>query len=128
MSYVEIADEALFVSLAGLSQESSNGLVDEVVSMLEQDVGNGISIVQLMMPEELHCADDADALFPYRLAITGKVVENSSVFVEQPCSQQFVTGEIYKIPIIDAVGMTKVKVDAFPLLVGVLLVVLEQLN
>ena len=89
--FVEPVDEALFIAFAGLAQEPSHSLVDEVVRVTEQYVGNGVGVIQLTMSQELHGGDDADALFPYCLAITGKVVEDGSVLVEQPCSQQFVT-------------------------------------
>ena len=127
MAFVEPVDEALIVALASLAQEPSDSLMDEVVGVMEQNVGNGVGFIQLIVSQELHGGDNAYALFPYRLAITGKVVEDGSVLVEQPCSQQFVTRKVYEIPVINAVGMTEVEVDAFPLIVGVLLIMLELL-
>lgn len=91
MPFIEIVDEALLITLAGFPKEPSDGFVNEVVGVIEQDVGNGVGVIQLTVSQELHGGDNADALFPYRLSITGKVVQDSSVFVEQPCSQQFVT-------------------------------------
>lgn len=52
------------VPLSGLAQEPANGFVDEVVGVMEENVGDGESVFQLPMPDECHGADDTDALLP----------------------------------------------------------------
>ena len=77
-----------FVALAGFAEEPADSLLDEVVGMMEKDVGDGESIGELAVTNEGHRTDDADALLPDGLAIAGQFIQQRAVLVEQPHAQQ----------------------------------------
>ena len=52
------------VALPRLAEQPSDGLLDQVVPMVKEDVGDGEGVVQLSMTDEGHGRDDADPLFP----------------------------------------------------------------
>jgi len=56
--------EGGFVALAGFAKEPADGLVDQVVRMVKEDVGDSESIVCLSVSDKSHGADDTDALLP----------------------------------------------------------------
>ena len=86
--------------------------MDQVVGMVEKDVGDGESVVQLAVADEGHRGDNPDALFPEGSAVAGQVVKQRPVLVEQPFAQQRIAAEIHQVPIVDAVGVRQIKVDA----------------
>ena len=64
-------------------------LVDKVVGMEEEDIGNGKSVIQLPVPDESHGGDNADALFPKGPATTGQLIQQATVLLwQQPFPQQ----------------------------------------
>ena len=94
-----------FVALPGFTEEPADGFLYEVVRVMQEDVGNREGVVQLSMTDERHGADDADALLPDSAAFTGKVVEESAVFVQKPLPQQRVTRQVHQVPVVNVVGV-----------------------
>ena len=100
------------VALAGLAEEPADGLVDEVVWMVEEDVGDGKGVVQLAVADEGHRAHDADALLPDGAAVTCQVVQQRVVLVQQPFAKERVAAEVYQVPIVDEGCVGEVEGDA----------------
>ena len=123
----EIGVQSSFVALAGLAQQPADSLVDEVVRMMQQDVGDGVGVVETAVTQELHGADNAYALVPHRLAVTGQVVKQRGILIQQPTAQQLVARQVDKVPVVDGVQMRKVEINAGLLLLGVLPGMLELL-
>ena len=80
--------------------------------MIEQDIGNGKSVIQLAVTDKRHGADDTDALFPDVLSVPGQVIQERPVFVQQPFAQQGIAGQIHQVPVIDPVGMRQIEFNA----------------
>ena len=80
--------------------------------MVQEDVRDGEGVRELPVADEGHGADDADALLPERLAAARELIEQGAVLVQQPFAQERVAGQVHQIPVVDALGMGEVEVDA----------------
>ena len=83
----QIVFERLLVLLACLAEQPAYGFVDQVVRVVQEDIGNGKSVVELPVADESHGADDADTLLPERLAAARELIEQGAVLVQQPFAQ-----------------------------------------
>ena len=100
------------VAFSGFAEEPADGFVDEVVGVVQEDVGDGEGVGELAGADEGHGADDADALFPEGAAVAGEVVEEGAVFVEEPLPEQGIAAEVDEVPVVDAVDVGEVEIDA----------------
>ncbi len=116
------------VAFPGFAEEPADGFVDEVVGVVQEDIGDGEGVLELAGADEGHGADDADALFPEGAAVAGEVVEEGAVFVEEPLPEQGVAAEVDEVPVVDAVGVGEVEVDAGALAVRGLAFVVEDFD
>ena len=102
-------------TLSGLPQQPACGLLEQVVQrrgLREENIGNSIAVVQFPVPYELHCADHADTLLPERLSPVRHIVKQAPVLVQQPCTEQFVTAQVYEIPVVDMAQVRQIEADA----------------
>ena len=90
VAWSQIGDKGELVVFAHLAQEPAYGPVDQVVGVMQKDVGNGQTVIVLVMTDKGHAADDGYALFPEAFAMGGEVVEESAVFVEKPIAENLV--------------------------------------
>ena len=86
--------------------------MDEVVRVVQEDIGQGKGVLQLSVADEGHGADNADALLPEGFAVTGQVVEQGTVFVQQPFAQQGITAQVHQVPIVDVRCVRQIEVYA----------------
>ena len=98
---LQIAFQRGLVAFAGFAQHPAYGFVDQVVRMVQEDIGDGECIIQLPLANELQGAHNPDALLPEGFAAARQVVEQCAVLVQQPGSQQRVTAQIHQVPIVD---------------------------
>ena len=70
---------------------------------MQEDIGNGKGIVQLAVTDKGHSADNANALLPDGLSVSGKFIEKGSVLVKEPFAQKRVAGQVHKVPVVYAV-------------------------
>ena len=80
--------------------------------MMEEDVGDGEGVFQLAVPDERHGADDADALLPEVFSVLGQIIKQLPVLVQQPHPQQGIAAQVHQVPVVDAVGVGEVEIDA----------------
>ena len=120
--------QGLRVPLPGFPEQPAHGLLNEVVRVMQEDIGNGKGIVQLAVTDKGHSADNANALLPDGLSVTGKVIEKGAVLVKEPFAKERVAGQVHKVPVVYAVRVGKVEVNAAALQRGVLLRVSEDLD
>ena len=71
VAWSQIGNKGGLVVLAYLAQEPAHSLVDKVVRVMQKDVGNGQTVIVLVMADKGHAADDGYALFPEALALAG---------------------------------------------------------
>ena len=71
VAWSQIGNKGGLVVLAYLAQEPAHSLVDQVVRVMQEDVGNGQTVIVLVMTDKGHAADDGYALFPEALALAG---------------------------------------------------------
>ena len=67
------------------------------------------------MADEGHGAYDTDALLPDCAAVPRHVVKQRAVLVQQPFAEEWIATEVYEVPVVDAVCVREVKVDALAL-------------
>ena len=84
----QIRLQGRFIFLAGFAEEPADGFVDEVVGVMEEDVGDGEGVVELAVADKSHCADDTDTLLPKGFAVVRQVIEQRAVLIEQPFAEQ----------------------------------------
>ena len=82
------------------------------MGVVQEDVGDGEGVRELPVADEGHGADDADALLPEGLAVSREVVEEGAVAVEEPFAEERVAAEVHEVPVVDAVGVIQIEVDA----------------
>lgn len=70
--------------------------------MAEQLFTQSQQIVIITLADESAGRNEGDAVFPHR-SIIGKLVEDSSVFVQQPLSQNYVSAGIDQVPIVEGI-------------------------
>ena len=97
--------------LAYFAQEPAHCLMDEVFLMVQEYVGDGKTVVVLIVADKGHAADDGYALFPKVFAIACQVVKECAVFVEEPHTKNLVAGEVDEVPIVNIRSMGEVEFD-----------------
>ena len=102
---LQVGLQGRFVLLAGFAEEPAHRFVDEVVGVVQEDVGDGEGVGELTVPNEGHGTDYADTLFPEAFSVTGQVVEERPVFVQEPDTEKRVAGKVYEVPVVDESGM-----------------------
>ena len=110
--FFQPAFQRLPVAFPGLPKQPAYCLLDQVVRVVQQDVGNGKRVVQLFVADKSHGRNHADALLPKRPTLAGQVVKQRPVFVHQPFAQQGIAAQVHQVPVVDAVRMRQVEVDA----------------
>ena len=104
----EPISQPLLITFACFSQQPTDGFLQEIVKRLglgQENIGNGVGVVQLAMTQKLHRAHHADALLPNRFAVTGKIVKQGSVLVQKPGTEQLIARQVNQIPIVNEIGM-----------------------
>ena len=86
--------------------------MDEIVGVMQKNVGNGESVLQLPVTDKGHCTDNSYTLLPEGAAVPCQIIEQFPVLVQQPFAQQRIAGEVYQVPVVDAVRMGEVEVYA----------------
>ena len=71
VTWSQIGDKGGLVVFAHLAEEPADGLMDKVVGVMQEYVGDGQAVVVLVMTDKGHAADDGYALFPEALALAG---------------------------------------------------------
>ena len=82
------------------------------MGVVQEDVGDGEGVRELPVADEGHGADDADALLPERLAVACQLVQEAAVLVQEPFPEEGVAAQVHQVPVVDAVGVGEVEVDA----------------
>ena len=61
---IKITNKFRLIAFAGLAQEPTYSLMDKVVWMLKQQVGNVVGVMCFAVSKKLHSRNNRDALFP----------------------------------------------------------------
>lgn len=110
---LQVCLQRITVAFSGFAEEPADSFVDKVVPVVEEYVGNGECVGKLPVPDEGHGGHYADALFPKGLSVFCQPVEEAAVFLrEQPFSQKGVAAQVDEVPVVDAVGVGEVEVNA----------------
>ena len=110
VSRLEIGSQSILVSLAGLAQQPAYCLVDEVMRMMEKDIGNSKGIINLSMSDKGHGAYDSYTLLPDGVSVCSQRIKKRPVPIKKPFPQQRIAGEIHKIPVIYTVCVRQIEV------------------
>ena len=101
------------VTLPRLAQHPSDGLVDQVVSVPEQEVSYPERLVQLAAPDELMGRDDGDAPLPQRRR-SREPRQRRTAAVREPAADDGPGGGVDEIPVVDVARVSEVRlVDSF---------------
>ena len=121
VSAVEEPAQAGLVLLAHLAQHPARGFANQVVFVMEQQVGQREGVVEVAPSNPLPGGNDGDALFPQQLALS-QPVEWGVVAVFEVGSHDLSGREVYQVPVVDAVGMGQVGFiqGCSPVVVGML--------
>ena len=101
-----------FILLPRLPQQPSHRLLDEVMRVIQEYVGDSESVRGLSAAHESHGAHYAYPLLPYAPAVARKLVKHAPVLVAEPFSEQPVARQVHKVPVVDTLRMGKIKVYA----------------
>ena len=117
----EPGGKARHISLAGLAQKPAHSLLKQLVErvrVVQENLRNSISVVQIPIAHKGHSANNAYAPLPNSLAIPGKVIQNGALFIPKIFAQQPVAAKVHKVPIVDMLGVRKIKIYALLLIFG----------
>ena len=109
---LQVSLQSRLVAFSRFAEEPADGFVDEVVGVVQEDVRDGEGVAELPVADEGHGADDADALLPEGLAVAREVVEERAVAIEEPFPEEGVAAQVHEVPVVDAVGVGEVELDA----------------
>ena len=122
---LQIGLEDFPVAFSDFAQHPSDSLVDQVVRMRHEPVGDRQRMAEIAVADELHRRHYRNAVLPERAGGRCHLVEKGAVSAEKPVPQQLVAGKIDKVPVVDEFRVGKIDVDALALFFRTLLRELE---
>lgn len=125
---LQIGLEDFPVAFSDFAQHPSDGLVDQVVRMRHEPVGDRQRMAEIAVADELHRRHDRNAVLPERAGGRCHLVEKGAILAEKPVSQQLIAGKIDEIPVVDEFRVAKIGVDALALFFRTLLRELEPVD
>ena len=107
------------VAFTDFPERPPDGFVDEVVGVVEEELGEGEGVCEVVFADEMVGGDDGDALAPEVMGF-GEFVEDRAVgFFGEGCAEDVGSRRIDQIPIVDIVEMIEIDGDDVFLLVGI---------
>src|SRR5918994_1407519 len=107
---VEEGSQSPAVLLARLAQPAAGGLVDQILLVVEQHLGDPEGVVHIAVPDEEVGADDGGAAFPHVLGAR-QLVEDLARFVGQVAADDVRAGHVDQVPVVDPVRASQVEVE-----------------
>jgi hypothetical protein len=108
--FVQEAQQSLAVLPSGLAQPPSCGLVDQVVLVLEQHLGDLERVGHVALPDEVGGADDSGAALPH-VPGARQPVQEIARLVEQVASDDVGGAEVDQVPIVDPVRAPQIQIE-----------------
>ena len=107
-------------ALAHLAEEPADGLVHEVVRMVEMVLGVADGVGRVVILQRGHGGDDGDALLPEVIAVGEAVHEVQllllrGVRLHEPLAENLVAAEVDEVPVVGAAGIGEIEFEDFRL-------------
>ena len=105
------------IPFTGLAQQPAYSLLKQIVQRragrLQENIRYRIRVVELSGADKSHCAYNTDTALPNRFPVSGQIVEQGPVFIQEPLPQQRIAAQIHQVPIVDVLKVRKIKVYTF---------------
>lgn len=85
---------------ANFAQHPADGLVDEIVLVVEKGFGETDGIVEVGGLDEAEGGEHGDAPVPDALAL-GQLVQEAAVLVDEVAADDFGRGDVHQVPTVD---------------------------
>jgi hypothetical protein len=105
---VEEPAQGRLVALADLAQEPADGLVDQVVAVAEQALGEAQGLGGLAVANQGEGGEDRDAAVPDALR-DDEAVEQGAVAAADAVGEQVGSRAVHQIPVVDPIAVVEVE-------------------
>ena len=112
----EGAEDVHAAALAHLAEEPTDGLVHEVVRVVEMVLGVAEGVGSVVGLQRCHRRDDGDALLPEVIAVSEAVHEMKLILFRgvrlyEPRAENLVAAEVHEVPVVGAAGIGEVEFE-----------------